>query len=286
MRKLYFLMATLLLFSCAKDDSPLDKRKVEPGVYKQSTAFCYLEDELGNCYDGGPPIVLPEILIGVPGAGGGTGIGDLWLEMYPSMSTLPNDVAGGGGGSPNNGNLHNGVEVDQNSPQYLNVQKILNDTLIVGKLKEIFIQATHSASAEEGRREAGAYVFYDEISDKLYLGNIKYGEYIKGGAGTNGAVSLGSGSVRSHSDETNVIPLTALPIAAFHTHTPLTYLPKADYRKVGFSPADIAFAKRNNVPLILLDYVGTEGRDGNFYIYGGHSIDDPSNFIIYYPNQH
>lgn len=285
MRKLYFILPVFLLLSCSKDDHALEQRKVEPGVYKQATVFCYLEDELGNCYDGGPPIILPEILIGVPGAGGGTGIGDLWLEMYPSMSTLPNDVEGGGG-SPSNGNLHNGVEVDQNSPQYLNAQKILNDTLIVGKLQQIFIQTTHSASAEEGRREAGAYVFYDEVSDKLYLGTIKYGAYVQGGAGTSGAVNLGNGSVASNSDENNVIPLTAVAIAVFHTHTPLTYLPEDDSRKVGFSPADIAFANRNNVPMILLDYVGIEATDGNFYIHGGHSIDDPSNFIIYYPNQH
>lgn len=163
------------------------------------------------------------------------------------------------------------------------MQKILNDPIVVAELKEIFIDATHSASEEKGRREAGAYVFYDEASDKLYLGNIKYGEYTQGGAGTNGAVGLGSGSVQSNSDENNVIPLTALPIAAFHTHTPLTYLPEDDSRKVGFSSADIRFANNNHVPMILLDYVGIKEKDGNFYIYGGHSVDDPSNFLIYYP---
>ncbi|MGG5507509.1 MULTISPECIES: hypothetical protein [unclassified Myroides] len=125
--------------------------------------------------------------------------------------------------------------------------------------------------------------FYDEVTDKLYVGNVKYGEYIQGGAGTNGSVSLGSGSVSSNSDENNVIPLTAVSIAAFHTHTPMTYLSSLLSRKVGCSPADIAFANRHNTPMIVLDYVGTKGEDGNFYIKGGHAIDDPSNFIIYYP---
>ncbi|MBB1138720.1 hypothetical protein [Myroides sp. WP-1] len=282
MKKLYYFIPILLFLSCSKDDTSVEQKKGEPGVYKQSTAYCYLEDELGNCYDGGPPIILPEILIGVPGAGGGTGIGDLWLEMLPSMSTLFNANEGS---SSNGSDLSNGDQVDQNSPQYLNVQKILNDSLIVATLQEIFIEVTQSASEVNGRREAGAYIFYDEVTDKFYVGNVKYGEYVQGGAGTNGSVSLGSGSVSSNSDENNVIPLTAIPIAAFHTHTPLTYVIDEASRKIGLSPADIAFADRHNIPMIVLDYVGMEGTDGNFYIQNGHPIDDPSNFIIYYPQK-
>ncbi len=282
MKKLYYFIPILLFLSCSKDDTSVEQKKGEPGVYKQSTAYCYLEDELGNCYDGGPPIILPEILIGVPGAGGGTGIGDLWLEMLPSMSTLFNANEGS---SSNGSDLSNGDQVDQNSPQYLNVQKILNDSLIVATLQEIFIEVTQSASEVNGRREAGAYIFYDEVTDKFYVGNVKYGKYVQGGAGTNGSVSLGSGSVSSNSDENNVIPLTAIPIAAFHTHTPLTYVIDEASRKIGLSPADIAFADRHNIPMIVLDYVGMEGTDGNFYIQNGHPIDDPSNFIIYYPQK-
>ncbi|MGG5507510.1 MULTISPECIES: hypothetical protein [unclassified Myroides] len=156
MKNFCYFIPILLFLSCSKDEISVEEKKGEPGVYKQSTAFCYLEDELGNCYDGGPPITLPEILIGVPGAGGGTGIGDLWLEMLPSMSTLSNANEGG---SSNGSDLSNGDQVDQNSPQYLNVQKILNDSLIVATLEEIFIEATQSASEENGRREAGAYIF-------------------------------------------------------------------------------------------------------------------------------
>ena len=202
--------------------------------------------------------------------------------MYPSISTLPNANEGS---TTNGSNLNNGDQVDPNSPQYLNVQKILNDPLVVATLQEIFIEATQSASEENGMREAGAYIFYDEATDRLYVGNVKYGEYVQGGAGTNGSVNLGSGSVSSNSDENNVIPLTAIPIAAFHTHTPLTYVLGEASRKIGFSPADISFADRHNVPMIVLDYVGMEGTDGNFYIQNGHPIDDPSNFIIYYPQK-
>ncbi|WHT37855.1 hypothetical protein QNH98_11970 [Myroides sp. mNGS23_01] len=282
MRKFYFLIPAVLFLSCSKENLPLEQRdNQKKDLNKQLTSDCLDEDKYGNCLDGGESIILPELTIGPPGAGGGTGINDLWLDMLPSMSTFPNE----GGGSSVGSNLNNGDEVDQNSPQYLNMQKILNDVLIVAELQEIFIQATHSASAEEGRREAGAYIFYDEATDKIYVGNVKHGENVEGGSSMSGTVRLGNSNVEYNSDENNVIPLSAVLIAAFHTHTPLTYLPNNVLRKAGFSSSDILFANTYKVPIIIIDYIGTKGKDGNFYIKGGHSIDDPSNFFIYYPKQ-
>lgn len=282
MRKLYFIIPIFLLLSCSKEDPVWDRKdNQKQDLHKQLTYDCLDEDKYGNCLDGGESIILPELIIGPPGAGGGTGIDDLWLEMLPSMSTFLNET----GGSLGDSNLNTGDEVDQNSPQYLKVQKILNDPLIVAELQEIFIKATHSASEEEGRREAGAYIFYDEATDKIYIGNIKYGENIEGGSTMSGTVQLGNSNVEYNSDENNVIPLSAILVAAFHTHTPLTFLPNNTLRKAGFSSSDILFANTYKVPIIVIDYIGVKGKDGNFYVNGGHSIDDPSNFFIYYPKQ-
>ncbi|MGQ8868212.1 hypothetical protein [Myroides sp. TSA_177.3] len=282
MRKFYFIIPVFLFLSCSKDDLLLEQRRNQSkDLNKQLANDCLDEDKYGNCLDGGESFILPELIIGPPGAGGGTGINDLWLEMLPSMSTFPNEV----GGSSGDSNLNNGDEVNQNSPQYLKVQKILNDPLIMAELQEIFIEATQSASEENGRREAGAYIFYDEATDKIYIGNVKYGEHVEGGSSMSGTVKLGNSNVEFNSDENNVIPLSAILVAAFHTHTPLTYLPNNTFRKAGFSSSDILFANTYNVPIIVIDYIGTKGKDGNFYIQGGHSIDDPSNFFIYYPKQ-
>jgi hypothetical protein len=47
-------------------------------------------------------------------------------------------------------------------------------------------------------------------------------------------------------------------------------------REVGFSQSDIDYGNSNNIEMIVIDYVGTEGDDGKYYIEGGHDINAPS----------
>ncbi|OJV42761.1 MAG: hypothetical protein BGO29_01465 [Bacteroidales bacterium 36-12] len=56
-------------------------------------------------------------------------------------------------------------------------------------------------------------------------------------------------------------------------------------REVGFSQSDIDYGNSNNIEMIVIDYVGTEGGDGKYYIEGGHDINAPSKEYIHTPNK-
>lgn len=137
------------------------------------------------------------------------------------------------------------------------------------------------ASKDKGRRERGFWVYYDKSTGKYYTGKEKTGEYVKGGEGTNASVKPGGSSPNSNGDH---IPKTATPVTFVHTHTPLTYEENCD-RVVGPSKADIDFANKNDIEIIVIDYEGKVDADGKYQISGGHDINDPTKEYIYTPSK-
>lgn len=137
-------------------------------------------------------------------------------------------------------------------------------------------------SKEKGRLEKGFWIYYDKKTAQYYTGNIKSGQHVKGGDGTNASVYPGNPMPHANGDH---IPKGVVPVTFFHTHTSLAYNDSEAVRAVGFSDADIEFAKYHNIELILYDYTGVLDIDGKYYIQGGHSIDDMRQTYIYVPKK-
>lgn len=166
-------------------------------------------------------------------------------------------------------------------PEYAKAANVSKNADVKNAIETMTKNMKADASKDKGRRERGFWVYYDKSTGKYYTGKEKTGEYVKGGEGTHASVKPGGSSPNSNGDH---IPKTATPVTFVHTHTPLTYESDAQ-RPVGFSTGDISYANEYQIEIIVIDYVGTEADDGNYYLYGGHNIDDPTKEYIYIPNK-
>ncbi len=214
---------------------------------------------------------LPEVVVW----GGGSYETDWWWWDYMSglINVPPPSYYTGYVPSPTS---------DPNTrPDYYKASNIVKSETVKKALTTMFNNTKNDASKADGRRERGFWVYYDAETKQYYTGTEKKGEYVKGGEGTNGSVSPGSPLPNQNGDH---IPKTATPVTFIHTHTPLTY--EEDCRReVGFSQSDIDYGNSNNIEMIVIDYVGTEGDDGKYYIEGGHDINAPSKEYIHTPNK-
>ena len=211
---------------------------------------------------------MDEIIITRPGTGN--------PDVPEDFRDLNNGTGGGwdhGGGSPGGGGSPSTSPLTQDQIKDLN-NKALQNPQIVKEIEELFKLATSKASKEMGRKEMGAWLFYNKKTGEFKLGKTVSGPYVKG-QNTKGTVQPPSSSQTS-----NGVDGSFVPISFVHTHTPLTHESSTLSRPVGFSQADIDFAK-NTGTIILIDYIGVYNPYTDRYIIiGGHKLEDPTEITI------
>lgn len=216
-------------------------------------------------FDGG---ALPEVIV----YGSNYDIFWWWWDYIAGIMQLPPPLGVPGGNASN---------PSDNIADYYKVENIKKDDGVKKVIEDMKTKLKTDTSPEKGRRELGVWVFYDEETKKYYVGNIKEGQYTKGGEGTNASIAPGNATPAKNGSH---IPSTAKPVTFIHIHTPLTN-EKDCQRQVGFSQSDITYANANNIEIIVVDYVGTLAPDGIYYIYGGHDINDPMQDYYYIPKK-
>lgn len=173
-----------------------------------------------------------------------------------------------------------------NPPDYHKTLEVLKIKEIKMAMDKAWENTKKESSVDGGRREQGFWIFYDAVQAKYFVGETRYGNYMKSYK-FKATVDLGS---RLPKDNGAHIPLTATAVAAFHTHTPVSIYkdPKAVFsRKVGPSKADKDFATLNKVVVLTYDYEGVPtlpiGDPLNvFDIKSNMSIDSPAKIFFYY----
>ncbi|MFV0332215.1 MAG: hypothetical protein ACK5KL_20685 [Dysgonomonas sp.] len=214
-------------------------------------------------FDGG---YLPEVVV-YPGSDYNSFW--WWWDYIAGIMLLPPPY-GQGSSTPND-----------TRPDYGRVENITKNADVQKAFKTMIQNVKNDASKATGRRERGFWIFYDKATKKYYTGNEKVGPYVKGGAGTKGDAIPGGGSPSLNGSH---IPKTAIAVTFVHVHTPLTYEENCR-REVGPSEGDINYADGYNIEIIVIDYVGKVDTDGKYYIYGGHSINDPMKEYPYVPTK-
>lgn len=162
---------------------------------------------------------------------------------------------------------------------YRDIGNITADEIVKSAMNTMMTNVKKDASAENGRRERGFWVFYDEATGKYYAGVEKIGPYAQG-EGTHGSVTAGSAHPLHNGSH---IPSTAIPVAFAHGHTPLTFEDAGLSRPAGLSDADRDWSRDNNLPIIAIDYVGQPDDNGVNYVHGGHGINDETKAYIHTP---
>lgn len=206
---------------------------------------------------------------------------------YRSVCEWMDDGLGNGGWMPpSNPNGTGGgttVSPPEDKADPKDPKNVLKDSTIMAGMKETWKLVLKSASASLGRREIAAWLFYDSVSKKYYVGNLKLGPYVQGE--DHGNIETGSPSRSANGDH---IPSTASAFSFMHAHTALTHESSGITRPVGPSPTDIDYA--NTYPeynFYVIDYVGkydsnagcnmavggtNENAEIQIYIYNGNGV--------------
>ena len=158
-------------------------------------------------------------------------------------------------------------------------KNVLKNPKMKEGMKKAWQLVLESASKTNGRREVGAWLYFDSVSKQYYIGNWRYGEYVHG-EGTHGSVEVGHPEASLNGDH---IPRTSEAFSFMHAHTALTYEDINIRRQTGPSRPDIDYAnKYPGYTFYLIDYVGHYDSDaGNYYISGGASENSPVQIYIY-----
>lgn len=266
----YFIVTAdknpLLFKQIKRSDNTIVSRKVSMST-RSALWDCWEPEKYGNCIDGG---ALPEVVIYPEGNSVDNYYDWWWLDMLPGFNPSA---------PQSNPNL---THRPNRRPEYQQADIIAKNPTVKAAMDKAWELMKKETSKEKGRLEKGFWIYYDKKTAQYYTGNIKSGQHVKGGDGTNASVYPGNPMPHANGDH---IPKGALPVTFFHTHTSLAYNDSEAVRAVGFSDADIEFAKYHNIELILYDYTGVLDIDGKYYIQGGHSIDDMRQTYIYVPKK-
>lgn len=125
--------------------------------------------------------------------------------------------------------------------RYPHVYEIVTDDTVIKNMELAWEMMIESAS-ENGRREFGFYIYYDDRFKKYECGIIRGGPVVTGGEGTHASLCLG-GAANNRT-----------VCAFFHCHTTLQYCTSDVSRVTGPSTSDIEFAYNQGLPGILYDY--------------------------------
>ena len=188
--------------------------------------------------------------------------GDIDYEVAP-----PPDEGGGGS------------SVNQDLNYRIYVSTILDDVTVKAQIANAVSKM--KSDLIKGRREYGFWIFYDFKSGLVYPGNIKYGDLVTDA--TSASMKPGSNTPTTNGGH---IPLDAVPIGFFHTHTALSgYSPGLD-RLVGPSKADSLFGDSTRVIMLIEDYIGVmDSITGESRLHSGHDYRDSMKTYIYIPNE-
>ncbi len=171
------------------------------------------------------------------------------------------------------------VSSPQQSASLPNLEEVIRDATVKKALEEAWSDMLkHSTKTQ--RQEVGFWIYYDPVKKQYYIGKKRYGAAVKNNGKARGNMNLGD-----KSPSVNGVPITAKPVASFHTHTPMSEM-KGMKRKAGPSKEDIANADRNKILIIVYDYVGEKSnQNGVFYVTGGHASDADRKIYTYIPKK-
>lgn len=232
---------------------------------------------VSNCKTGFPEFMLPEII--VIGNGGNSSPNQVYTpDTIPWWLSSISATFGGGTGGTGGGSNGTSEEIDTESmAPYQMAENIIKSPDVIDAVAKIWEKVKKDASAEKGRREWGAWIYYQSSTGKYYVGTERPApEYVKGGVDTKGTITTWSPSKAENGSH---IPKDAVQVSFFHCHTPLTYEPGTQ-RLVGPSRVDMKLTKAWKMDVIVYDYVGNNSKNKRSYIYGGHKLDDPAQFYI------
>ena len=228
---------------------------------------------------------LPDIVVVGSGGGGGSddggddGLGS-WGNPFgdgdntgDNTGDEGNPVIGGGGGGSSHGG-HEDNKSFQELEEHRNYDKILNDKTVTEALKNAWKEMLKNAT-EEGRKEVGAWIYYDPFeTHKYYVGELKYGTSVSGGE--HGTIDLGNSAPSE-----NGVPRESVPLAPFHAHTTISHETGNVTKIVGPSDTDLKALSGNEFGFVI-DYVGEKNSEtGEYTLPAGHSDDLPVQIYVY-----
>lgn len=149
------------------------------------------------------------------------------------------------------------------------INDMRNDKNVCRAMEDLWKETLQAASSSS-RRELGfwiyVYIYNSDGGIQYEIGSKEYGPEVTGCVGTNGSITPRTpslpGTIKTPQDTGE-----RYYVAYFHTHTTLHYCPVGTRRKTGPSQEDEDYSLKNEVPVLLYDYVSSE-------IYGGHSLAD------------
>lgn len=143
----------------------------------------------------------------------------------------------------------------ENNQQYIyypDVNTIKTSAVVLAQMENAWNKMKNSCN-ENGRREYGFWIYYDNKTNSIWCGGMDSGPFVS-------YTDTAEIYLRTPENQTQAC-------AFFHTHTSFHFAPIGMSRKTGPSPGDLYFAQIVKVPGILYDY-------STLRIWGGQSLED------------